>query len=137
MTADLMPDRAEITGLLDEYAMLTSAINETKRRREHLRERILQFMELENETELHDGEHDVTVRLKTRAGTTGYDVLNMPDALVLKLKNLAALDVNNKTIKALEDRVVESLDVKSFELPGKESVALVVVPAAVTEKQHA
>ena len=127
MTTDLIPTRAEVEGLLYEYATLTGAINETKKRQSLLRDQIQQFMELEREDELTDGEQGITVRLQRRRGSPGYDVRSMPDSLVLALRGLAALNVDTKVIRAIENNVIEGVDVRDYELPGPETTALVIV----------
>ena len=127
MTTELIPTRAEIEGLLHEYATLTGAINETKKRQSLLRDQIKQFMEFEREDELTDGEHGITVRLRRRRGSRSYDVRSMPDSLVLALRGLAALNVDTKVIRAIENKVIEGVDVRDYELPGPETTALIVV----------
>ncbi len=76
-----------------------------------------------------DGEHGITVQLPRRRGSPSYDVRSMPDSLVLALRGLAALNVDTKVIKAVEDKVIEGVDVRDYELPGPETTALVVVDA--------
>ncbi len=127
MTTDLISTRAEVEGLVYEYATLTGAINETKKRQSLLRDQIKQFMELDREDELTDGEHGITVRLQRRRGSASYDVRSMPDSLVLALRGLAALNVDTKVIRAIGDKVIEGLDVRDYELPGPETTALVIV----------
>lgn len=123
----IFPTRAEIEATVSEYVAITEAMNISRRRQQRLREQIVQFMELEGETEITEGESGVTVQLNTRTAAPTYDVRSMPEALVLQLHGLAALDVSRKVIQAQEDRIIESLDVKRFELPGRESVALTVM----------
>ncbi len=84
-------------------------------------------MELEREDELTDGEHGITVRLQRRRGSPSYDVRSMPDSLVLALRGLAALNVDAKVVRAIEDKVIKGLDVRDYELPGLETTALVIV----------
>ena len=124
MTTDLIPTRAEVEGLLYEYVTLTGAINETKKRQSLLRDQIKQFMELEREDELIDGEHGITVRLQRRRGSPSYDVRSMPDSLVLALRGP---ERRPKVIRAIEDKVIEGVDVRDYELPGPETTALVIV----------
>ena len=126
MSTDLIPARAEIQGLLCEYTTLSGAINETKKRQSLLRDQIKQFMELEREDELTDGEHGITVRLQRRRGSPSYDVRSMPDSLVLAMRGLAALNVDTKVISAIENKVIEGVDIRSYELPGLETTALVI-----------
>ncbi len=126
MPTDPTPTQSEVEGLLDEYATLTEALNITRRRQQELRERIVQFMELEHVDELYDGEHGVTARLQTRRSSTTYDVGSMPDYLVLRLRDLAVLNTDAKAMKALDRRVIEALAVNQFEVPGREAVALTV-----------
>ena len=126
MRTSSTPAQSEVERLLDEYATLTEALNITRRRRQELRTRIVEHMARERVDELYDGEHGVTARLQTRHGAPGYDLASMPDDLVLRLRDLVVLSVDAKAMKALDGAAIEALEMTRFEVPGPETVALIV-----------
>lgn len=121
-----MREEREVLELLDELFVLRQAIRETQKREREITEVIKQYLLDRGEDELVDGEKGVRARLVTRRGPDTYDVRNMPDELVLRLKELAALSVDTKVTKALEGKVIEALDIKRFRIPGSETQMLVI-----------
>lgn len=123
-------DRGAIVGLLYEYKTLTNAINDTRKRQQALRGRIVQFMELEGERSLHDGEHDITVRLQQRAGTPEYDVASLAAREPQVVGRLALIPgfmrVKHSLIKALGDSSMDLAELRKVEVPGQGSTSLII-----------
>ena len=139
MTADHITDtiaqeavqeRAMVIDLLPEYKALTKAVNDAKKRQQALRDRIVQFMELEEETVLHDGEHGITVRLKSKAGTTEYDIASLAGRSPEVIGRLALipgmLRAKHSVVKALGDASMDLAELRKVAVPGKGSVSLVI-----------
>lgn len=85
------------------------------------------YMEQEGETEFIDAETGFGVRYQQKQAAPTYDTTSMSDDMVLRLKQLGALEINHKIIEQVEGNVPGLLDLPSFKIPGKVSTALVEV----------
>lgn len=70
-------------------------------------------------------QHEAFLQTKRTAG--GYDVVSMPDGLILWAARHGCLQVDAKALDALEGKFIEGLDMKKFALPGGETTSLQVV----------
>lgn len=116
----------EVIALLEELHTLRQAIRETQARERAITEAVKAYMEQRGLEVLEDGEKGYVARLQVRRGSPTYDVRSMPDALVLRLKELAALSVDAKVVRALHDKVAEVLDLRPYAIPGPETAVLLV-----------
>lgn len=121
-----MTTEREIVGLLQELHTLREAITTTKRREQELTQRIKDYLAETGQESVTDGEHGITARLVARSGAPTYDVGSMPDALVLRLRDLRALSVDGKVLRALDGKAVEVLEARRYEMPGGVTYALEV-----------
>ena len=120
-TTTLTP--AEAVSVARELHRLRKESAARKKQEEGLTASLKRYLESSGEP-VYDGEFGLTAKLQTRNGSPTYDVKSMPDSLVMSLRDLAALNVDSKVIKALDGRVIESLDVKRFAMPGSTSTSI-------------
>lgn len=121
--------RQEAVAILSEYHMLGQAITVSQKRRGDLGDAIKRWFAASGETELVDGEIGLIATLQRRHGTPEWDTKSMPDSLVLRLRDLAALKVDGKVMKALSGKVAEVDEIRRYEMPGAETTALIVAEA--------
>ena len=126
----LLASREEIEAVVSEYALLASAVNDTNRRKAMLREQIVQWMQLNDEDVLTEGESGATVRLVETRRPDTWDVGSMPEAMVTDLARRGALNVDGKVLKALAGKAAVIDDAAVYLMPGGVTDRLVVGDAA-------
>lgn len=89
------------------------------------------YLEQEGETEFIDAETGFGVRYQQKTAAPTYDTVSMPQDMILHLHQLGALQVNHKLASELAQTVMGLINLKSFQIPGAVSQALVeVTPSA-------
>lgn len=125
MTVQAITER-EIAAKVARLANIREAKNQLEKEDKALTAEIATYLERTGRECIADRASGVTARLQPRQGSTRYDVLSMPDALVCRLKALGALSVDAKVVKALEGKAIEADDVRRYATPGRTTMALVL-----------
>ena len=126
MTA-VLPTRAEAVDLLARLDELKAEKSAITKEHDRVAGQLRQWMELEGEVALDDGERGITARLQERNKTPEYDVTRLDDGLVARLAKIPGLlKVNHAAVKALGDTSMDLADLRRVEMPGGITVALVV-----------
>lgn len=123
---DPLPSREEIEAVVGEYVLISSAMNDTRKRQQMLRDQIVQFMQLNDERTLTEGESGATVTLSETNRPDTWDVGSMPAEMVTDLARRGALNVDGKVLKALAGKAAVIDDAARYLMPGGVSDRLVV-----------
>lgn len=111
------------------YASNHSLVLEDSKRDEQLRDQLRRWMELNDCDSLVDGETGLGVELAPPGSVTTWDVLSMPDALVLGLARRGLLTVVTTAFDALRKAAdgADLLDAERYRVRGERARAVKVV----------
>mgnify|MGYP000895567101 FL=1 len=101
LAAEAAEQRRAIVELLARLHVARQTQNTAKREADGLADRVKQWLDLENETEIADDERGIRAYYQSRSTTT-WDVASMPDDLILILANTPGLmTINTSAFDAL------------------------------------
>ena len=118
--------RAGMEQVAQAYAVEKDAHTAQGRSLDGIRDRLKQFMGLENIDELVDGETGYGVELGEPTRATTWDVEHMPDQLVVHLAKRGLLTVSTRAFDALRKAAGSPVldDAERFRMTGEGSVRL-------------
>lgn len=131
LAEELQISQRQAVSLLANYVKARAVAADAKRDQDGLGAQLKGYLEAHRGEELHDGERDITARLQRRRGADRWDVMSMPDDLVLRLKALGALSIDKDVLKALIGKSGDADAARRYAIPGGETTALIV-----TENGH-
>ena len=130
--ADLVDQQADferrtIVGLVGPLKMHREEARTHGRKADELAERVKQWLGLNGETEIVDGELGVRAYLQPRKTAPKWDVASMPDDLILALANAGLLTVSTAAFDALRKAAgsIQLDDANKYRMEG-ETEALMV-----------
>ena len=98
MTTELLADRAAVVAKLNELWLARQAKNAATKVDSELTEQVKQWMGLEGEDELFDGEHNIRAYIKEVGAGVTWDIRTAPPELVLWLAQNGYLTVQTKKV---------------------------------------
>jgi hypothetical protein len=107
MTTDIYITREEVEAKLPALLLARTVKNASTKEDNELTAIVKQWMALEGEDELFDGEHGIRAWIKEVGTSPTWNVREMPDDLILFLAHDGVLTVNNK---AFESRKLNAPD---------------------------
>ncbi len=122
-----MLTRAEAVDRLQALEQVKRELEPLRSAERKLREQLVQYLELEDATELAYEELGIVARLQERRRPDGYDLPRLPDDVVARLAKIPGLlTVNSAALKALGDTSMDLHELRQVRMPGGVTTALVV-----------
>ena len=116
----------DLVGFVAEYARARADEQKATQVKTSLGAAIKNYLEQNPNETLYDGESGYEARLQRRSGRDTYDTRSMPEALILRLHAVGALDLNPEVVKSFAGRDVLSLELDRYRVPAGEQAALIV-----------
>lgn len=125
----MLIDERQAIDLLNELAIINEALSPLEKRKREVTEQLKQYMTLNDQIELRDGEHGITGIMQQRTKTPTYNLERASDEAVVQAARHMLLSLDHSSFQRMlareGDTWMEEID--GLKMPGGITEALVLV----------